>query len=66
MTGDGSITSLSSSFRSMTRMFGSFSAEQRYSGDRVRQCCLVELVLLPVVFGKGRGEAQKFSWLVKH
>lgn len=24
------------------------------------------LVLLPVVFGKGRSEAQNFSWLVEH
>lgn len=66
MTGDGSITSLSSSFRSMTAIFGSFSAEQRCSDGPVRQCWLVELVLLPVVFGKGRDEAQKFSWLVAH
>lgn len=23
-------------------------------------------MLLPIVFGKGSGEAQKFSWLVEH
>lgn len=65
VTGDGSITSVSNS-AIVTAIFGSFSAEQRCSDDPVRQCWLVELVLLPVVIGKGRGEAQKFSWLVEH
>lgn len=47
----------------VTAIFGSFSAEQRCSDDPVRQCWLVELVLIPVVIRKGRGEAQKFSCL---